>query len=390
MTPCGGRGCSPPWSSSGPSSPSPAGAARAVVADPGRRRCSTGSNNSRAIWRRSPPVACTPSPSPTRCRLATMRATLRDLIESAPDTTSRTALNGLTTPIAELHGAVDAIAMSADPSIQHDGGSVVQLATNSTRPRHRCTRVPRHPPLTQGLGMIGSKRRAEAFDEQRRGTWSDRAGWARSCWCCTRGARSGWVRALTARSCRSTCASSVPICRSCSDCRSGSRWRRSPNRSTRLRSARRTGSRIADAIVDHAPGHAGVVVLHGTDTMAYTASALSFLLEGIDDPDRADRRPAPGHRVPLRRARELGDGTRHRRGSPPRRSPRPGGHDLLRQGAAPRQPGREGPRGQLPRVRVAQPSTVGHGGRHDRLRAIADRAAPGPGRSGAMAESATP
>ncbi|HZB65970.1 MAG TPA: asparaginase [Ornithinibacter sp.] len=41
---------------------------------------------------------------------------------------------------------------------------------------------------------------------------------------------------------------------------------------------------IADAIVDQAPGHAGVVVLHGTDTMAYTASALSFLLEGIDIP----------------------------------------------------------------------------------------------------------
>lgn len=41
---------------------------------------------------------------------------------------------------------------------------------------------------------------------------------------------------------------------------------------------------IADAIVEHAPGHAGVVVLHGTDTMAYTASALSFLLDGIDIP----------------------------------------------------------------------------------------------------------
>jgi L-asparaginase len=41
---------------------------------------------------------------------------------------------------------------------------------------------------------------------------------------------------------------------------------------------------ITDAIVRHAPGHAGVVVLHGTDTMAYTASALSFLLEGIDVP----------------------------------------------------------------------------------------------------------
>jgi L-asparaginase len=41
---------------------------------------------------------------------------------------------------------------------------------------------------------------------------------------------------------------------------------------------------IADAIVEHSPGHAGVVVLHGTDTMAYTASALSFLLDGIDIP----------------------------------------------------------------------------------------------------------
>src|SRR6185436_17498865 len=41
---------------------------------------------------------------------------------------------------------------------------------------------------------------------------------------------------------------------------------------------------IADAIVEHSPGHAGVVVLHGTDTMAYTASALSFLLEGIEIP----------------------------------------------------------------------------------------------------------
>lgn len=41
---------------------------------------------------------------------------------------------------------------------------------------------------------------------------------------------------------------------------------------------------IADAIVAHSPAHAGVVVLHGTDTMAYTASALSFLLEGIEIP----------------------------------------------------------------------------------------------------------
>jgi L-asparaginase len=41
---------------------------------------------------------------------------------------------------------------------------------------------------------------------------------------------------------------------------------------------------IADALVEHTRGHDGAVVLHGTDTMAYTASALSFLLEGIDLP----------------------------------------------------------------------------------------------------------
>ena len=41
---------------------------------------------------------------------------------------------------------------------------------------------------------------------------------------------------------------------------------------------------IADAIVDLAGDHRAIVVLHGTDTMAYTASALSFLLEGVDRP----------------------------------------------------------------------------------------------------------
>jgi L-asparaginase len=41
---------------------------------------------------------------------------------------------------------------------------------------------------------------------------------------------------------------------------------------------------IADAVVANAAGNVGVVVLHGTDTMAYTASALSFLLDGIAVP----------------------------------------------------------------------------------------------------------
>ncbi len=41
---------------------------------------------------------------------------------------------------------------------------------------------------------------------------------------------------------------------------------------------------IADAVQDLAGDHVGIVILHGTDTMAYTSSALSFLLEGIDRP----------------------------------------------------------------------------------------------------------
>jgi hypothetical protein len=61
-------------------------------------------------------------------RLATMRATLQDLIVSAPNANSQAVLNQLTTPTAALHGAVDAVAMSADPSIQPDSASVSELA----------------------------------------------------------------------------------------------------------------------------------------------------------------------------------------------------------------------------------------------------------------------
>lgn len=42
--------------------------------------------------------------------------------------------------------------------------------------------------------------------------------------------------------------------------------------------------RIARIIGDHYNAFDGFVVLHGSDTMAYTASALSFLLEGLDKP----------------------------------------------------------------------------------------------------------
>ena len=41
---------------------------------------------------------------------------------------------------------------------------------------------------------------------------------------------------------------------------------------------------IADTIHKEYDRYDGFVVLHGTDTMAYTASALSFMLEGLDKP----------------------------------------------------------------------------------------------------------
>jgi L-asparaginase len=42
--------------------------------------------------------------------------------------------------------------------------------------------------------------------------------------------------------------------------------------------------KIARAVEKHYPAYDGFVVIHGTDTMAYTASALAFLLEGLRKP----------------------------------------------------------------------------------------------------------
>jgi len=41
---------------------------------------------------------------------------------------------------------------------------------------------------------------------------------------------------------------------------------------------------MADVVVSNYATHDGFVVLHGTDTMCYTASALSFMLENLDKP----------------------------------------------------------------------------------------------------------
>lgn len=43
-------------------------------------------------------------------------------------------------------------------------------------------------------------------------------------------------------------------------------------------------NKIAQLIADYYDRYDGFVVLHGTDTMAYTASALSFMLDGLDKP----------------------------------------------------------------------------------------------------------
>jgi L-asparaginase len=43
-------------------------------------------------------------------------------------------------------------------------------------------------------------------------------------------------------------------------------------------------SRIATDICDHYDNYDGFIVLHGTDTMAYTASALAFMLDGLGKP----------------------------------------------------------------------------------------------------------
>ncbi len=41
---------------------------------------------------------------------------------------------------------------------------------------------------------------------------------------------------------------------------------------------------IAKAVFDCLPEYDGIVILHGTDTMAYTASMLSFMLQNVDKP----------------------------------------------------------------------------------------------------------
>ncbi|HAC21380.1 MAG TPA: L-asparaginase 1, partial [Porphyromonadaceae bacterium] len=43
-------------------------------------------------------------------------------------------------------------------------------------------------------------------------------------------------------------------------------------------------ARMVEIINDNYSKYDGFVILHGTDTMAYTASALSFMLENLNKP----------------------------------------------------------------------------------------------------------
>jgi len=55
---------------------------------------------------------------------------------------------------------------------------------------------------------------------------------------------------------------------------------------------------ISEDLLDNYEGYDGLVVLHGTDTMAFTASALSFLMKGLDKPI-----VVTGAQVPLQQTR---------------------------------------------------------------------------------------
>ena len=59
---------------------------------------------------------------------------------------------------------------------------------------------------------------------------------------------------------------------------------------------------IADDIKAHYDQYDGFVILHGTDTMAFTASALSFMLENLEQARHRDRLADPAGGTAFRRA----------------------------------------------------------------------------------------
>ena len=105
---------------------------------------------------------------------------------------------------------------------------------------------------------------------------------------------------------------------------------------------------IARILFERRADHPGFVVLHGTDTMAYTSSALSFLLPSFGKPV-----VVTGSQIPIARTRS--DGRQNFIGAlevaaAARCS---GGHAALRRDPAQGQPGHEGRRLGARCVRLA-------------------------------------
>ena len=107
--------------------------------------------------------------------------------------------------------------------------------------------------------------------------------------------------------------------------------------------------RIAEDIRGNYDKYDGFVILHGTDTMSFTASALSFMLEDLHKPVIITGSPDP-------LAELRSDGQQNLLNAPLYRGqlPDPRGDALLQQSALSRQPQQEGACRRLPRLRLAQ------------------------------------
>ena len=84
-----------------------------------------------------PPDAVAPVAVTYAGTLATLRSTVARLTEAAPDVDRRGLLNSLTMPLAELHSAVDAVALSPYTAATHGRPSVAQRAPPRCTPRPR-------------------------------------------------------------------------------------------------------------------------------------------------------------------------------------------------------------------------------------------------------------
>lgn len=95
---------------------------------------------------------------------------------------------------------------------------------------------------------------------------------------------------------------------------------------------------LARLIRDSYASFDGFVVLHGTDTMAYSASALSFMIENLGKPGRLHGQSDSDRRAADRRAGEPDYRDRDRRGERGRARRRSGSLHLFSEQAVPCEP----------------------------------------------------